>query len=503
MQVTHERHPSSSGAKEQGGTLSKGAAGAAMLAVMKLRTDATITPLNLESDAMHAMGHRAVELLVELLADPGRPALRRASADEMAARLPLGGPPEATDFDELLERLRRDVLPYSARSDHPGYMAFIPSCGTFPSALGDFIASALNLYAGSWMEGAGPSQVELVVLDWFKSWIGYPATAGGLLMSGGSLANITALACAREALIGPMDPRAVVYMADQAHSSVARAARVLGFGTDQLRVLPSDDDYRLQPETVAAAIRADLSAGRRPLLVVAAAGATNTGAIDPLGGLAEVCRDHGIWLHVDAAYGGFAALTERGRRALAGLELADSVTLDPHKWLYQPVGRGCVLVRDGRLLEDAFSVTAPYLADVTGHDGGVDFGNLGLEQSRPFRALGIWLSVNLFGVEAFRDTIDNALDLAELARRRVAEDPALESIAEGDLGITCFRRRAAAGEQDAARMNAALIAAWEASGRGLVSSTRVGDRFAARLCVLNHTTSAADVEAVLSFFATS
>jgi aromatic-L-amino-acid decarboxylase len=291
-------------------------------------THTTTRPLALEPDAMRAMGHHVVDVLVELLRDSGRPAIRRASADEMAARLPPGAPESGTRFDEVVARLQRDVLPYTGRSDHPGYMAFIPTSGTFPSALGDFIASALNLYAGTWMEGAGPSRVELVVLDWFKQWIGYPQAAAGLLVSGGSAANLTALACAREVLVGPMDDRAVVYMGDQAHSSIGRAARALGFRPDQLRVLPSDGDFRLRPETVATAIGEDVAAGRRPLLVAAAAGATNTGAVDPLPALARVCREHGVWLHVDAAHGGFAALTERGRRAL-----------------------------------QAFAVSAPYLAD--------------------------------------------------------------------------------------------------------------------------------------------
>jgi aromatic-L-amino-acid/L-tryptophan decarboxylase len=468
---------------------------------MSARPDTTTPPLALEPDAMRAMGHRVVDVLVELLGDTSRPALRRARAAEMAARLPLGVPESGAGLDDLLVRLQRDVLPYTGRSDHPGYLAFIPTSGTFPSALGDFIASAVNLHAGSWMEGAGPSRVELVVLDWFKQWIGYPREAAGLLVSGGSAANLTALACAREVLVGPMDDRAVVYMGDQAHSSIRRAASVLGFRADQLRVLPSDGDHRLRPETVAAAMRADVAAGRRPLLLAAAAGATNTGAIDPLSGLARVCREHGVWLHVDAAYGGFAALSERGRCALTGLELADSVTLDPHKWLYQPVGCGCLLVRDGHALERAFAVTAPYLGDAARRDGEVNFGDLGLEQSRPFRALRVWLSVTFFGVAAFRAAIDRALDLAEVARHRIAEDHALESIARGELGITCFRRRTDGGEREAARVNAALVAAWEATGNGLLSSTRLGDRYTVRLCALNPATSPADVEAVLDFFA--
>jgi aromatic-L-amino-acid/L-tryptophan decarboxylase len=462
-----------------------------------------MNPLAIDPDAMRVMGHRTVDLMVDMLTAPDRPALRRASATDMAERIPFGVPEAPQDFDRLLAQLGRDVLPFTSETAHPGYMGFIPSCGTFPAALGDFIASALNVYVGTWMEAAGPSRIELVVLDWFKQWIGYPAEAAGTLVSGGSAANITALACAREALLGPMDDRAVIYVSDQAHSSMARAARLLGFRPDQVRVLPSDACHRLQPATVSAAVAADAAVGRRPLLVAAAAGATNTGAVDPLEELAAVAREHGMWLHVDGAYGAFGALTERGRRALAGLELADSVTLDPHKWLYQPMESGSLLVREGDLLERAFAIAPDYLREAVGHEGEVDFGDLGLQLSRSFRALKVWLSVSHFGVAAFRAAIDRSLDLAELARRRIAEDPRLEVMAEGELGITCFRRRVDGDEGEAAVVNAGLVAAYEATGRGLVSSTRLRGRYAVRLCPMNHTTTAADVEDVLAFFATA
>ena len=325
-----------------------------------------MNPLALDPEAMRAMGHRTVDLMVDMLGDRDVPALRRATPAEMSERLPFGEPAAPQDFEGLLERLQEDVFPFMSRLDHPGYFAFIPACGTFPGALADFMASALNIYVGSWMEAAGPSRLELIVLDWFKRWIGYPSEAAGSLVSGGSAANITALACARESLLGAMNDRVVVYVADQAHSSMARAARLLGFRPDQVRVLPTDRSHRLQPETVVAAIEADADAGRQPLFVSAAAGSTNTGAVDPLVQLAEVCRERGVWLHVDAAYGGFAALSDRGRERLAGLELADSVTLDPHKWLYQPYECGSLLVRDGQLLRRAFEIVPDYLSDARG-----------------------------------------------------------------------------------------------------------------------------------------
>jgi glutamate/tyrosine decarboxylase-like PLP-dependent enzyme len=423
----------------------------------------------------------------------------------MARRLPADVPESGRPFDALLDQLGRDVFPFMSRLDHPGYFAYIPACGTFPGALGDFMASAMNLDVGSWAQSAGPSRVELVVLDWFKEWIGYPGDAAGVLVSGGSAANMTALACAREALLGPMSPRAVAYVSDQAHSSLARAARALGFGPDQVRVLPAGPDGRLRPETVADAIDADAGSGHKPLFVAGAAGTTSTGAVDPLGELAEVCRERGVWFHVDAAYGGFAALTQRGTEALRGIDQADSVTLDPHKWLYQPFECGCVLVRDGRRLGQAFQIAPDYLKDTLGDHDEVNFADRGLQLSRTSHAIKVWLSVSFFGAGAFRAAIDRTLDLAQLAERIVRESDQLELMSPASLGIICFRRGGRDGEDEAtvARRNAALVAEYEATGLGLVSSTRLRGRYAIRLCAMNHTSTEDHVRSVLDWFASA
>lgn len=449
-------------------------------------------PLAVDPETMRALGYRTVDLLVDLLADASAPPLRRATPGEMRAR--LAGPPPAgpEPFDEILAGLARDVLPFASRGSHPGFFAFIPFSGTWPGALGDFIASACNIYAGSWMEAAGPSQVELEVTGWFREWLGYPAGAAGVLVSGGSAANMTALACAREASVGPMSDDLVAYVSDQAHSSVARGARVLGFRPEQVRVLPTDTAYRLDLRTLAAAMDADARAGRTPLFVSAAAGTTNTGTIDPLPELAELCRERGVWLHVDAAYGGFAVLTERGRTALRGIELADSITLDPHKWLYQPYECGCLLVRDGTALRSAFEITPDYLRDAAVSEGEVNFGDLGLQLSRSARALKLWVSLRYFGLDAFRAAIDRTLDLAELARDRVERSETLELAAPPSLGVVCFRR----GDEG---LHASLLAALERSGLGLASSTRLHGEHVLRLCILNHTTGPEDVEQVLDF----
>lgn len=461
----------------------------------------TEDPLALDRETMRRLGYRTVDMLVDRLADGRIPPIRRATSKEMAERL-SGPPPDAGEsLEDLLETLERDVLPYMSWVQHPGFLAFIPGSGTWPGALGDFVASACNVYAGSWMEAAGPSQLELEVVRWFADWVGFPKTAAGILTSGGSAANMTAIACAREALVGPMTDRLVAYVSDQAHSSLARAARVLGFRPDQVRVLPVDSSYRLKPRALAAAMDADVRAGRQPLLVCATAGCTNTGSIDPLATLAELCRARGVWLHVDAAYGGFAVLTARGRAALAGLDQADSLTLDPHKWLYQPYECGCLLVREGDRLRRAFEITPDYLQDSAAHaPDEVNFADLGVQLTRSSRALKVWLSLRYFGLDAFRAAIDRSLDIAGLVARRVEASSALELLAPPSLGVVCFRRLfPGAGEDELERRNERLVAALEESDIAFVSSTRLRGRYAIRMCVLNHTTGPDHVERALDF----
>jgi glutamate/tyrosine decarboxylase-like PLP-dependent enzyme len=455
--------------------------------------------LALDAEAMRELGYRTVDMLVKRLLDESAPPLRRATPGEMRARLSGPPPREPQPFDELLRRLDEDVLPFTSRGEHPGFFAFVPFAGTWPGALGDFIASACNVYAGSWMEAAGPTQLELLLLAWFRDWLGLPETAGGTLMNGGSAANMTALAVARESVVGAMNDRLVAYVSDQAHSSLARGGRVLGFRPDQIRVLPVGGDCALSPATLRRAIEADARAGRMPFFVSANAGATNTGAIDPLPEIREVCDAYGLWLHVDAAYGGFAVLTERGRRAVIGIGAADSVTLDPHKWLYQSYECGCLLVRDASLLRRAFEMTPAYLHDAIPETDEVNLADLGIQLTRTSRAFKVWLSICGFGVDAFAATIDRCLDLAQAARRRIDESPSLELAVEPYLSVVCFRRRFDCDDDDEDRRNAALVEALERSGLGLISSTRVGGRYVLRMCILGHATRWEHVERVLEF----
>jgi glutamate/tyrosine decarboxylase-like PLP-dependent enzyme len=354
-----------------------------------------------------------------------------------------------------------------------------------------------------WLGASGPAALELAVLEWMRGWVAYPEGAGGVLVSGGSAANLTALACARESLLGSMTPDAVVYLSDQAHASLAKGARALGFRPDRVRIVASDDAGRMRCDALRGAVEADGAAGLRPLVVVASAGTTTVGAVDPLRELAEVCTEHGVWLHVDGAYGAFACLTERGREALAGMELADSITLDPHKWFYQPVELGALLVRDGRLLRRAFEISHDYLNDIAADAHEVNFSDLGLQLTRTCRALKLWMSVRYFGLAAFRQAIDRCFDLAEHAQRRIASHPELELVTPASLGVVTFRRHPAGVDDPAAldRINAELAATTTADGRVFLSTGQVRGRIVLRLCVLNHSTSAELVDLAIELVA--
>ncbi len=473
------------------------------------------SPFHLDPETMRAMGHRIVDLLVDRFSNlDGEPAWQAGVRADLEARLRRAAPEAPGDFDAIIDELVREALPHGARVDHPRFMGFVPGSPTWPAVLGDFLAAGYNVFQGSWLGGSGASEIELIVLDWFKDWIGYPDGAAGLFLSGGSAANLTALACARQRRYPSHPPEAVVYLSSEAHSSAERAARVLGFAPDRIRRLQTDREFRLEPDRLRAAIATDRAEGLDPFFVIANGGATSTGAIDPLPQLAALCREEGLWLHVDAAYGGFAVLTDRGRAALDGLALADSITLDPHKWLFQPFEAGCLLVRNGTDLEAAFRVTPDYLQDAAvasgaARDRAVNFMDRGIQLTRSARALKVWVSLSYYGLDPYRVAIDRAIDLALHAEGRITASPVFETLSAASLGIVCFRRVARADgtpvgtDAERERLNAGLVQALSDSGLALISSTRLDGTYALRLCVLSHHTRRSDVDRVLDWLETA
>lgn len=443
--------------------------------------------LRLSPEAMRAFGYRVVDCIIEHLEALGEKSpSRRGTRAELEELLREPPPEDGADPERVLETVLARVFTRMMHVDHPRFFAFVPGPGNFVSAMADALASGFNVFAGSWFSGSGPAQLELVVVDWLRQLLGLPDSAAGLFVSGGSAANLTALAAARHALLGQNIEGAVVYFSDQTHSAVERALRLLGFAPRQMRRLAGDERFRLSPDQVRAAVAADRAAGRRPFLIAANVGTTNTGAVDPLPELAALARNEGLWLHADGAYGAAAALTPEGRALLSGLEEVDSLALDPHKWLFQPFECGCVLLRQGSLLEQAFRILPEYLQDVHRTPGAVNFCDYGLQLTRAFRALKLWMSLKVFGLAAFRQAIGRGLRLAEFAERRLRQSGLWEIVSPAQLAVVCFRYRdPARSPEQLDRLHLELVERMIAGGYAVLTSTVLRGRTVLRLCTIN------------------
>ena len=371
---------------------------------------------------------------------------------------------------------------------HPsgGHMSYIPGAGLYSGALADLLASGLNRYTGVVGTAPGMSAIEHGVVRWMHSLFDLGEKAAGCLLSGGSMANFTGIVAARTARLGDNFGNGVMYVTPHAHHSVTKAAHLAGIGDRQIRPVPVDQDLTMVPAALLAAINKDRGAGLDPFLVVASAGTTDTGTVDPLAAIGEVARNEGLWLHIDAAYGGFFMLTERGRRALPGISLGDSISLDPHKGLSIPYGVGALLVGDEAHLIDANRGRGSYLVDEDHYMGLRDISSLAPELSRPNRGLQVWLPLHLHGVAAFREALDSSLDLAELAYDRLTGLDGLETPWKPDLSIVAFRFQDDAVGQlalDAIRRDRTVH----------LSPTTIDGRFVLRFAILNRRSTADQV----------
>ncbi len=417
--------------------------------------------------------------------DPGRDVLGHPRGGELAATLLAQRPAAApAPMDDALATIG-EILATGVDNAAPGELAYIPGSGLLAAAVGDLIAGVANRYTG--LAGFTPAAVALEqgLLRWLTELFGLPATSQGLLLSGGSAANLTALVTARDAHAPGRPEAACVYVGQHAHASVRKAARIAGLRPEHVRVCTSQDGLRLDPEAVRIAIKQDVADGLVPTAVVGAAGTTNTGAVDPLAELAAVAAEQGVWFHVDAAYGGFFQLTVRGRGRLAGIEAADSITLDPHKSLFLPFGTGALLVRDRDHLAATFAEDADYLRD---HDEDPDalpdFSAISPELTREWRGLRLWLPLALHGTDAFTAALDRALDLAEWAAAQLASTPGVEVVSSPELSILTFRLAGDDQRQDRA------LSRIHADGHVRLSSTVIDGRVVLRLAVLSHRTTA-------------
>ena len=422
--------------------------------------------------------------------DPGRDGF---------ADYPLQDAP--ADIREVLQFFRREVDTTGILPASGGQMGYIPGGGLFPSALGDFLADISNRYSGVSFAGPGAARMEGALVKWMCDLVGYPDTAAGDLTSGGSIATLSALVAARDVRgIGPGEiPDSCIYLTRQAHHCIGTALHVAGLGKVRKRVVPMDHRYRLDVSALERMIEQDVEQGLNPWLVIGSAGTTDTGAVDPVEAMTEVAQRHGLWFHLDAAYGGFFLLCEEGRDRLAGVGQADSIVMDPHKGLGIPYGSGAVLVKQGRQLAESFSYYADYMQDAkhTGYDPEAEFApaDYSPELTRPFRGPRLWFPLKLFGLEPFRAALSEKIWLARYFHERISEMQGFQAGPYPDLSIVTFRYHPRRG--DANDFNRRLLAAVHEDGKVFITSTLVDGAFTLRLAVLNFRTHLQQVDYLL------
>jgi aromatic-L-amino-acid decarboxylase len=454
-------------------------------------------PANLElaPEVMQAMGQAVLARVVDhIVSLSDQPACGDVVAEDLCRSLREPAPEHGVPYEELLDPLFRDWIPRSFNTAGPGYLAYIPGGGIFPAALADLIADSTNRFTGIWRAAPALVQLEANVLDWFRDWMGFPPTTRGLFTTGGSMSIFNAILCARERLLGNEIRPGVLYTSTQAHASVTKSAKLAGIFPDRIRTVAVDEQFRMRVEALGDAIDKDRGIGLRPFLVVSTAGTTNTGAVDPLEAIADLCASAGLWHHVDGAYGAFFHLIEPLRPLLAGLPRADSLSLDPHKGLFLPYGTGALLVRDSSALRAVHGVHASYMPPPT-DDEFYDPAQHGPELSRGFPGLRVWLTIKTFGTARLRAAIAEKRALAVAAADRLARVAGITLVAPPQLSLFAFRLEPP-GASHSARDDATrqLLERVNARGRTMLTGCTVDGQFLARVCVLSFRTRRRHVE---------
>ena len=453
--------------------------------------------------AFREMGHRMLDDMVDFMAGVrDRPVWQPMPTEVRAAhKAPL--PRAPGDLGDAYQDFQTLVQPYIGGNIHPRFLGWVHGAGNPVGVLAEMLAATLNANLGG--RDHAPVEVEREVIRWSAEMIGFPATTTGVLVTGTSVANLIAVLVARTRAMGRDVRKAgmaghklVAYTSPATHNCVLRAMDMAGLGTDALRLIPFDDTHRINLDTLVATIAADRAAGLQPFMVIGTAGTVDTGAIDDLTGLAHLCAQESLWFHVDAAFGALAVLSPAHRPLLAGIELADSIAFDFHKWAQVPYDAGCVLVRDGDAHAAAFATQVNYLKRETrglaaGHPWPTDFGP---DLSRGFRALKVWMTLKVYGADKLGQTVAHCCDLAQQLARRVDAEPELTMLSPVWLNVACFRFTASGKDLD--RLNADIVIALQESGIAVPSTTMVGGKLAIRLAFVNHRTQTADVDILIN-----
>jgi aromatic-L-amino-acid/L-tryptophan decarboxylase len=443
--------------------------------------------LDFPPEQMEAMGQATLRRVVRHLSTlEQQPACGDIDAEELCRSMRESPPEHPQPIEPLLEQLFEQWVPRSITTPGPGFFGYIPGGGLFGAALADLITNTTNRYTGIRHTAPALVQLEANVLEWFRDWMAFPPSTRGLLTTGGSMANFNAIVCARHRLLGPEIRRGVIYVSDQVHHSAVKSAKLAGIYPDRVRIVPVDQHFRIQVDALAEAIRRDRAGGLTPFMVVSTAGTTNTGAVDPMQEVGDVCATEGLWHHVDGAYGAFFHMCEPLRPLLAGLPRADSLSLDPHKGLFLPYGTGALLVRDGAALRGAHSATAGYLPSMDNVEQDYDPSQHGPDLSRGFPGLRVWLCLKLLGAAKLRAAIAEKRDLAVSAAHSIGQIPGVVMVAPPQLSLFAFHLgwpgSSLSDQNDATRL---LIDRVAGRGKVMLTGCMVKDRFLARVCVLS------------------
>jgi aromatic-L-amino-acid/L-tryptophan decarboxylase len=430
-----------------------------------------------------------------------RPVYRHTSSREIRSALDAALPAKGTDFDSLLKVFRETIVPFSRQNAHPRMFGYVQSPGTPIGAFADLLASTLNANLTIWRSAPAPVELERLTIDWIRQILGFPAEALGLFVSGGSMANLAALAAARQTRHDSLG-RLRMYASSATHFSIAKAAALLGIGRENVQNVALDERFRMRLDDLVAKINADLEAGYVPFCVIGNAGTVDTGAVDPLREIRDVANRFGLWMHVDGSYGAFAILADSARKLFTGMEQADSIALDPHKWLYLSVDVGCVIYRDPEVAHAAFAHEAEYTR-MFGEEADEAFvcWDYGPELSRRFRALKVWMLLKGVGLDRLSEAIESNLACARHLESMVQASDDFEMVAPVELSIFCFRhvppqlRNQSPEAIDA--FNERLLVALQRDGSSYLSNTTLNGRFALRGCVLNYRTTSRDMEILL------
>jgi len=458
--------------------------------------------LDPSADEIRNWGNSVIQLMTNYLGDlRDHRVYGRMSSREIRGRLDSTLPTHGTDFDGLLKVFRETIIPFSRQNAHPRMFGYVQSPGTALAAFADLLASTLNANLTVWRSAPAPVELERLTIDWVRQILGFNADAGGLFVSGGSMANFAAITTARQAKDKP-SARLRMYASSETHFSVAKAAALLGIGRENVRLVAVDERFKIRTDDLVAKITADVKTGYFPFCVVANAGTVNTGAVDPLAEIREVANRFQLWMHVDGSYGAFAVLAKSARGLFAGLEQADSIALDPHKWLYLPVDVGCVIYRAPETAQATFAHDAEYTRIIGEEaDEAFAFWDYGPELSRRFRALKVWMLLKGVGLHSLGEAIESNLACARYLESLVRTSDDFEMVAPVELSIFCFRHvpshLRSESPQTIDEFNERLLIALQRDGSSYLSNTTLDGRFALRGCVLNYRTTLRDMEILL------